>query len=264
MEIEGQLSMFDIGKTPLKITKPIRLIELFAGIGSQAKALKRLGADFEHYKVIEYDKNAVKSYNAIHGTNFSPVDIRELQSLDVTETDRYCYLLTYSFPCTDLSLVGGQKGMKRDSGTQSSLLWEVERLLKECKEKPQILLMENVPQIHTKHINEFQEWINVLSELGYTSKWFDMTASDYGVPQTRKRTFMLSWLGDHTYEVPKPIGCKERVKDRMEASVNEKYYYSEESVEKFVNNLSDKGRERLRNALQHDCVVTGGGKVIVR
>ena len=210
------MSFFDIGKSPLKITKPIRLIELFAGIGSQASALERLGADFENYKVIEYDKSAVKTYNQIHGTNFTPIDIREMEDLEVVDTDKYCYLLTYSFPCTDLSLAGQQKGMKRGSDTESSLLWEVERLLRNSKEKPQILLMENVPQIHTKHLEDFREWVSILSEMGYTSKWADLNAKDYGVPQTRKRTFMVSWQGDFTYEFPKPIGCHKKVKDLLE------------------------------------------------
>ena len=57
------------------ITKPIKLIELFAGIGSQAKSLERLGVPFEHHKVVEFDKYCIRSYNAIHGTNFEPSDI---------------------------------------------------------------------------------------------------------------------------------------------------------------------------------------------
>ena len=116
------------------ITKPIRLIELFAGIGSQAKALKNLGADFEHYKVVKFDKYAIASYNAVHGTNFEVSDIREVHAadLEIVDRDKYCYICTYSFPCTDLSVAGHQNGMKKGSGTRSGLLWEVERILDEC------------------------------------------------------------------------------------------------------------------------------------
>ena len=67
----NQISFFD-GQYPLKITKPIRLIELFAGIGAQAKALENLGVQFEHYRICEFDKYAVQSYNAIHGTENVP------------------------------------------------------------------------------------------------------------------------------------------------------------------------------------------------
>ena len=68
--------------TPLKIDKPIRLIELFAGIGSQAKALKRIGANFEHYRACDFDKYAIKSYNAIHGTDFETSDITKITATD--------------------------------------------------------------------------------------------------------------------------------------------------------------------------------------
>jgi DNA (cytosine-5)-methyltransferase 1 len=117
-----------------KIDKPIRLIELFAGIGAQAKALEMFGVKFEHHRICEFDKYAVASYNAIHGTHFQPTDIRDLRwrDLGVTDTDKYCYILTYSFPCQDLSVAGKQRGMIKGSGTRSGLLWEVERLLTEC------------------------------------------------------------------------------------------------------------------------------------
>lgn len=110
-----QTSIFDfINHTPntYKINKSIRLIELFAGIGSQAKALKNIGADFEHYKVVEFDKYAIASYNAIHGTNFTTQDITKIKGsdLEIADTNKYCYIMTYSFPCQDLSLAGKQAG----------------------------------------------------------------------------------------------------------------------------------------------------------
>ena len=125
--MEQQLTIFDELCEEVKITKPIRLIELFAGYGSQAMALERLGADFTHHKVIEFDKFAVNSYNAVHGTDFQPTDIRDIHAsdLEITDTDKYCYIMTYSFPCTDLSVAGKMKGMKKGSGTRSGLLWEI-------------------------------------------------------------------------------------------------------------------------------------------
>lgn len=101
-ECEGQMNIFDLGKEPYVITKPIRLIELFAGVGSQAMALERLGADFEHHRVVEFDKYAIASYNAIHNTNFPTIDITQIKGgdLGIKEKDKYCYIMTYSFPCT--------------------------------------------------------------------------------------------------------------------------------------------------------------------
>lgn len=99
--------------------KAIRLIELFAGIRSQAVALKRLGVDFEHYKAVEFDKYAIKSYNAVHSTNFEVSDIKDVKAadLEIKDTDKYLYIMTYSFPCQDLSVAGKQKGMEKGSGT---------------------------------------------------------------------------------------------------------------------------------------------------
>lgn len=114
-----QLYLWDRPK--FKINKPIRLIELFAGIGSQAKALENLGANFEHWKVCEFDKYAIASYNAVHGTSFEPSDITQLKGkdLEIVDTEHFTYLLTYSFPCQDLSNAGKQRGMVKGSGTRS-------------------------------------------------------------------------------------------------------------------------------------------------
>ena len=147
--MKEQIGISELIYPTFKITKPIRLIELFGGIGSQAKALTNLEADFEHYKLVEFDKFAIKSYNIIHGTNFETSDITKISAkdLEIKDKDKYDYIMTYSFPCQDLSVIGTKKGMSKGSNTRSGLLWEVERLLDEMEELPQILLMENVPQV---------------------------------------------------------------------------------------------------------------------
>lgn len=91
-----QLNIFSVFRRNFEINNKIRLIELFAGVGSQAMALKRLAADFEHYKVVEFDKYAIKSYNAIHGTNFEPIDITQISGsdLEIVDTETFTYLLT--------------------------------------------------------------------------------------------------------------------------------------------------------------------------
>lgn len=226
-----QTDIFDFLTEPLKITKPIRLIELFAGIGSQAKALERLGVDFEHYKVVEFDKYAIKSYNAIHGTDFETSDITKIhaEDLEIKDTNKFTYLLTYSFPCQDLSVAGKGKGMAKDSGTRSGLLWEVERILNECDELPHILLMENVIQVHSeKNIADFRSWMNFLESKGYQNYWQDLNAKEYGTPQNRDRCFMVSVLGDYKYSFPQPFELKLRLKDMLEDEVDDKYYLSEE------------------------------------
>lgn len=211
-----------------KIKKPVRLIELFAGIGAQAMALRDLGVDFEHYKVVEYDSNPLKSYNAIHNTNFETQDIQKLdgKDLEIVDLDKYCYIMTYSFPCTSLSTAGKQQGMKKGSNTSSSLLWEVERLLNEIENKPQILIMENVRQVLSpKNQEDFQAWKDYLTSLGYNNFVQLMCGSDYGVPQNRTRCFMVSIYGDYTYTFPKKIDLSINLTDLLEDNVDEKYYF---------------------------------------
>ena len=238
--MRGQQSFFE-GNQPLKITKPIRLIELFAGIGAQAKALENLGVPFEHYRICEWDKYAVASYNAIHGTYFLTSDITKIHADDlcVCDTDCFTYIMTYSFPCTDLSSAGKMAGMSRNSGTRSGLLWQVERLLKEMKELPQILLMENVPEVVSdKNIHDFAEWILFLDSLGYMSKYKILNAKNYGVPQNRERCFMVSWLGDYYYDFPQPFPLTTRLMDVLEPEVDEKFYLSDQAIEGLVNAMS--------------------------
>ena len=241
------------------IKTPIKVIELFAGYGSQSLALKYLGIPIEHHFVCEFDKYAMQSYNDIHGTNFKPTDVREItaKDLNVTDTDNNKYLLTYSFPCTDLSLAGQRKGMQRESGTSSSLLWEVERLLMECaylqKEDPkkyglpQYLLMENVPQVVSKdNLALFGEWTTFLQQLGYENKYKILNAKDFGVPQNRERCYMVSILkSEHkvfTFPNPKPL--TKRLKDVLQPpeEVEEKYYIRTEKAQKLIQQLCDKGQ----------------------
>ena len=242
-QLAGQMSIFDCFGTPYVIDKPIRLIELFAGVGSQAMALRDIGAAFEHWKAIEIDKYAIESYNAIHNTNFMPSDITELRGADLQIVDKlnYTYLLTYSFPCTDLSVAGQMLGMAEGSGTRSALLWEVKRLLDECGENlPQVLVMENVTQVHSKtngNMEHFQKWIDYLTSKGYSSYWKDMNAKDYGVAQSRSRCFMVSILGDYTYKFPEKRPLDKCMKDYLEDSVDENWYITNQSAWKLIDEL---------------------------
>lgn len=246
----NQINLFEILFEPYKITKHIRLIELFAGIGSQAKALERLNVDFQHYKVVEFDKYAIKSYNAIHGTNFETSDITKIRAkdLEIVKTDKYEYIMTYSFPCQDLSIAGKGKGMEKGSGTRSGLLWEVERILNECDELPQILLMENVPQVHgKKNMEHFKAWIEALEKMGYSNYWQDLNAKNFGIPQNRNRCFMVSILGNYKYEFPKPFELKLRLKDRLEDEVDEKYYLNDEQIKKINESTYTQNKRRIQH-----------------
>ena len=209
----------------------IRLIELFAGIGSQAEALKELGLDYEVVAICEIDKHAINGYQAIHGPVNNLGDITKVEHLPE------CDLVTYSFPCQDLSMAGKRKGMNEGSGTRSSLLWEVGRLLTDMKKRdclPETLLMENVDAIlNQQNLPHFLKWITTLSELGYTSSYEVMNAKDYGTPQSRRRCFMVSTLTKGQFKFPAPCPDGRVLRDILEDDVPESYYLSEERVAKF-------------------------------
>lgn len=219
--------------------KKIRLISLFSGYDSQKLAFNYIGVDVEHYRAIEFDKYAIQSLNEIHNTNFETKDITKVSAdeLGIVDTENITYLLTYSFPCQSLSLAGKREGMDIESGTRSGLLWEVERLLKETKEKPQILIMENVPQVLSA--KGWREWNVFLENLGYSNYAQVLNAKNFGIPQNRERCFMVSILGEYSYEFPKPFELKDRLKDFLENNVDEKYYLSEK-MKSYIFSKNDK------------------------
>lgn len=296
-----QMTMFEYLYPAFKIDKPIRLIELFSGVSSQAMALRDLGAEFEHYLTCEWEVNAVASCKEIHfgndSTDYSAeytedelIDIlfgmgisangknaltreqiskhqnrsiwlRETYNnikathnlvnimavkgndLGIVDTDKYIYLLTYSFPCQDLSLAGKRKGMAKGGGTRSGLLWEVERLLNEVEHLPQILLMENVPQVVSEeNIDDFQDWMRFLESKGYKNYGKILNAKDYGVAQNRERYFMVSVLGEYNYKFPQPIELTSTMKDYLEPVVAEKYYINSQKAFNLIANLINSGQ----------------------
>lgn len=268
--------------------KDINLIELFAGYGSQALALKYLGVKFKHHKIVEWATKSIQAYNEMHfqdNTDYSKemtdidvleflvdkgismdynqpmtreqikrkgvewqrkvyndiiathnlVDISRVHASDLEMRGGQDYIMTYSFPCTDLSLAGLRKGMERDSGTRSGLLWQVERILLECKETgimPQVLLMENVPEVCGENNKEsFKDWCIQLTKLGYHNTMAILNAKDFGIPQNRRRCFMLSIYGEYAYSMPSEMKLKYKLKDLLESNVDEKYYLSSKQIE---------------------------------
>lgn len=217
------------------MNEKLKMIELFAGIGAQAQALEELGIPFES-TVCEIDPKAYASYCAIHGPTPNRGDITKVERLP--EAD----LVTWSFPCQDLSGASSvAKGMAEGTGTRSALCWEVIRLLREAKDEetlPHALLMENVPAILNKrNIAEFTRLVEELDAMGYESSYRVLNAKDYGVPQNRKRCFMISILrsegGLGSFQWPEPCPDGRVLKDVLEPAddVPEKYYLSESRLE---------------------------------
>ena len=176
----------------------IKILELFGGIGACSKALERLGIDYEIADYVEIDKYAVKSFNAIHNTNFEPQDICKWDK-DI-EVD----LIMHGSPCQDFSLAGKQAGGDDGSGTRSSLMYETIRIVK--KLKPKYVIWENVKNLLSKkHRHNFDAYLETMEQLGYTNYYQVLNAKDYGIPQNRERVFTVSILGNGNYEFPKGV-----------------------------------------------------------
>jgi DNA (cytosine-5)-methyltransferase 1 len=176
----------------------LKVFEAFAGIGSQRAALRNIGIPHEVVGISEIDKRAIKAYNRIHGPTHNYGDISKIDPTTLPDFD----LFTYSFPCTDLSRAGYQKGLE---GTRSGLLYECKKIIE--TKLPKYLLLENVPDlVGSKFKDAFEKWLLYLSDLGYTTYWNILNARDYGVPQTRSRVFAVSIRGDEYFEFPKPTG----------------------------------------------------------
>lgn len=225
------MNLFDIEKQQFKFNKqPLRLFEAFAGIGTQAMALKRIGIEIEHVGISEIDKYAIASYNAIHGDVKNYGDISKINGKDLPQID----LFTWSFPCTDLSKAGKKKGLH--GGTRSGLAYEVLRIIKEMPIKPTVLVMENVPDLISKVFKEgWQELYHEIEMLGYSNHVELLNAKDYGVAQNRNRVFMVSIMGDYSYSFPNKMPLEKRLKDYLMEKVEEKYYLTDRQMAQIVN-----------------------------
>ena len=170
----------------------LKVISLFSGYGTQELALKYIGVDYEVVANCDNFKQANECYDVLHNTQSGNLgDITKVTKEEFPQ----CDLLTYSFPCQDISISGIQRGIKE--GTRSGLLYDVERLL--STNRPKFLLMENVKNLISKnHYENFKKHIYFLRGLGYTSYWRLLNGADFGCPQNRERVFMISVLdGNH-------------------------------------------------------------------
>jgi DNA (cytosine-5)-methyltransferase 1 len=202
--------------------KKLKVISLFSGYGTQELALKYCGINHTTVAHCDILASANAAFNSLHKTEVGNLgDVSKLHESNLPA----CDLLTYSFPCQDISISGVQRGIKK--GTRSGLLLEVERLVEH--NKPKFLLMENVKNLVSKnHMPAFSEYIDKLKSLGYGNSWVILNGADFGCPQNRERVFMFSVLGETTENVNKIMaGVHQYTKQRV-------------SMRSFIENTTDK------------------------
>jgi len=213
----------------------IKILELFGGIGACSKAFERLGIEYEIADYVEIDKYAVKSFNAMHDSNFEPQDICDW------DKDMRVDLIMHGSPCQDFSIAGKHAGGDKGSGTRSSLMYETIRIVE--KLKPKYVIWENVKNIISKkHKHNFDNYIERMKELGYKNYYQVLNAKDYGIPQNRERVFTISIRNDidKDFNFPKEEELNIKLKDLLDNDVDEKYYLSDQLNSKIQSQLKNK------------------------
>lgn len=262
----------------------LRLFEVCAGYGSQALALKRLNRDYPDFdfelagwcecdpesgKSID-EQPAVIAHNALHpdgiGKNWG--DLTKIDWEQVPDFD----LLTASTPCQSISSAGLQHGFVKDSGTRSSIIWDVHDCVR--LKRPRYILMENVSAILSdKFFPLLHLWMVELERMGYTNfmptsftlqdgrttRDGCLNSKHYGCPQNRERWFLVSILDcKGAYYFPKPFNLEKRLKDVLEKRVHESCYLSQERVDGLV--LGDESKEDGDKYEPHTAAMRGRDK----
>ena len=211
----------------------MKLLSLFTGIGAFEKALQRQNIKYELVGFSEIDKYAIKSYCAIHDIN-PKLNLGDVKELHFENAEGKIDMMTWGFPCQDISVAGKLKGVKE--GTRSGLYYEGIRVLRETK--PKYSIIENVKNLTSKRFkDEFAQILKDLTEAGYNNYWQVLNAKNYGVPQNRERVFIISIRKDidkGTFEFPKPFESNKRLKDLLEETADEKYFLSEKAIRGFI------------------------------
>lgn len=218
----------------------IKYLSLFSGIGAFEKALKNLGIPYELVAYCEIDKYASKAYSLIHGVPES-MNLWDITDVDETKLPQDIDLVTYGFPCQDISRAGNQKGLFDDDGTKtrSGLFFDALRIIEHTK--PKIAIAENVKNLTSPRFHEqFDIVLKSLSGAGYNNYWKILDAKNYEIPQHRERVIIVSIRKDidsGIFEFPQPVELTSCLKDMLEKEVEPKYYVQNDKVRELLLSL---------------------------
>lgn len=216
----------------------IKLLSLFSGIGAPEKALTNLGIDYDLVAYSEIDKYASLAYSLIHGVPQTK-NLGDITKVDTDNLPEDIDLITYGFPCQDISVAGKQRGFTDENGkrTRSGLFFEALRIIQ--KTQPKVAIAENVKALTGKKFSaEFKVVLDSLNDAGYNNYWKVLNAKDYGIPQNRERVFIISIrkdLDNGEFIFPEKQALNLRLKDILEKNVDEKYYLKD-TKQFFINN----------------------------
>ena len=225
-----------------------KVLSLFSGIGAFEKALKNIGVDYDLVGYSEIDKYASKSYATVHNVDES-MNLGDITKINEKELPKDIDLITYGYPCQDISLAGKQKGLFNEDGskTRSGLFFDALRIIEEIQ--PRVAIAENVKNLTGKKFKpQFDIVLKSLEDAGYNNYWQVLNAKDYGIPQNRERVFIVSIRKDidNGFEFPKAVPLQLRLKDMLDDEVDEKYYLSKEQIDRINNSNFMQEKKRLQ------------------
>ena len=225
----------------------INVLSLFSGIGAFEKALDRKGIGYNLVNYCELDKYASKSYSAVHGVS-EMLNLGDITKVNIAELEPHSAdLITYGFPCQDISNAGKQRGFEHDGQlTRSGLFFYAAAII--GRVQPKVAICENVKALTGKKFTkEFETVLQTLEDMGYKNQWQVLNAKDYGIPQNRERVFIVSIRNDidKKYTFPAPIKLELRLKDILEKEVDEKYYLSDKMLEKLTSETDYKQPKQI-------------------
>lgn len=197
----------------------LNVVSLFSGIGAFEKGLDNLGISYNLLAYCEIDKYASKSYSVIHNVP-EEKNLKDVTKVDILDIDEDVDLITYGFPCQDISICGKGKGFSDENGerTRSGLFFEALRIIEDYR--PKFAIAENVKALTSKKFTEeFKIVLESLEEAGYNNYWQVLNAKDYGIPQNRERVFIISIRKDidKGFTFPQPIPLSQTLHDIIES-----------------------------------------------
>ena len=225
-----------------------KVLSLFSGIGAFEKALKNIGVDYDLVGYSEIDKYASKSYATVHNVDES-MNLGDITKINEKELPKDIDLITYGYPCQDISLAGKQKGLFNEDGskTRSGLFFDALRIIEEIQ--PRVAIAENVKNLVGKKFKpQFDIILDSLDKAGYNNYWQVLNAKYYAIPQNRERVFIVSIRKDidNGFEFPKAVPLQLRLKDMLDDEVDEKYYLSKEQIDRINNSNFMQEKKRLQ------------------
>lgn len=221
----------------------IKLLSLFSGIGAFESALHRGGYEYNLVNYCEIDKYASSSYSQIHNVS-EDLNLWDVTKVDIAKLPKDLDLITFGFPCTDISIAGQKKGFFDENGnpTRSGLFYNALKIIRDLQ--PKYAIAENVKNLTGKKFKEeFKSVLDGLSDAGYNNYWQVLNAKDYGIPQNRERVFIVSIRKDidnGNFRFPPKQQLKCVAKDFLESVVDDKYYLDNDRVRNPIKQITEK------------------------